>query len=164
MQCELCGAKARGPLRTVRIEGAELDVCGECAKYGTEVQQPKRAAAGAQKRPGQPPARAPARRSRDVFDFIEGEIVDDYGERIRKARIARGWTQKDLAQEMMERELLIKKIEKGDLIPEDDVRKKIEKTLGISLIEGAGAEEGRQKPGPVSQTLGDILSIRKVKK
>ncbi|MDD1719390.1 MAG: multiprotein bridging factor aMBF1 [Methanoregulaceae archaeon] len=162
MQCELCGAKARGPLKTVRIEGAELDVCGECAKYGTEVQQPKRPMTP--KRPGQPPVRTAVRKTRDVFDFIEGEIVDDYGERIRNARIARGWSQKDLALEMMERELLIKKIEKGELIPEDDVRRKIEKTLGITLIEGAGGQEERQKPGAVTPTLGDVISIKKVKK
>ncbi|HOH81416.1 MAG TPA: TIGR00270 family protein, partial [Methanoregulaceae archaeon] len=42
MLCEMCGAAIHGPPKTVRIEGAELDVCSQCAKYGTEVQKQKK--------------------------------------------------------------------------------------------------------------------------
>jgi len=65
---------------------------------------------------------------------------------------------------MKEKELLVKKIEKGDLIPEDDVRKKLEKTLGIRLIDSPPEEEGRKAPGKVVPTLGDVISIKKVNK
>ncbi len=58
----------------------------------------------------------------------------------------------------------LKRIEKGDLIPEDEVREKLEKTLGIRLIEGAAEEEAKQKQGQVVPTLGDVISIRKVQK
>jgi putative transcription factor len=162
MQCELCGATSKSPLKTVRVEGAELQVCSECAKYGTEVQQPRHSPLT--KRSGSPPVRVAVRRTRDVFDRNEGELVEDYGERIRMAREAKGWSQKDLALSMMERELLVKKIEKGDLIPEDDVRKKLEKTLGITLTEGTGPDEERRKQGPIIPTLGDLISIKKVKR
>ncbi len=166
MQCELCGAKISGPARTVRIEGALLDVCGSCSKFGTEVEKPKKAAPA---RAGPAAGRiavapAPARRKRDVFDFIEGEIVEDYGERIRKARMERGWTQKELAMELKEKELLIKKLEKGDLIPEDAVRMKLEKALGIRLIDIPADAEEKKKAGKVVPTLGDVISIRKVQK
>lgn len=163
MQCELCGGRIVGPAKNVRIEGAVMMVCGQCARYGSEVQKP----AGPGQKKGIPvhTVKLPAaRRPRDVFDFIEGEIVEDYGERIRKARMERGWSQKDLAMQMKEKELLVKKIEKGDLIPEDDVRKKLEKTLGIRLIDSPPEEEGRKAPGKVVPTLGDVISIKKVNK
>jgi putative transcription factor len=162
MQCELCGAKIRGPSRTVRIEGAELEVCAQCAKYGTEVQKPRKAAPG--RAVSAPSARAPARKRRDVFDFMEGEIVENYGVKIRDARMERGWSQKDLAMEMKEKELLIKKIEKEDLIPEDDVRIKIEKTLGIRLIDTAEEEEESRRKSRIVPTMGDVISIKKVRK
>jgi putative transcription factor len=86
-------------------------------------------------RQGQPPAAIPAeRRKRDLFDYMEGEIVEDYAARIRKARTEKGLTTKDLAMQIKEREHLIKKIENRELIPEEDVRKKLEKVLEIRLI------------------------------
>jgi len=42
---------------------------------------------------------------------MEGDIVDDYAARIRKARMDKGFTSKDLAMQIKEREHLIKKIE-----------------------------------------------------
>ncbi len=164
MQCELCGADIRGIPKIVQIEGAELRVCIQCAKYGTEVQQKR--GGEARRRPATGASQAsptPRRHARDVFDYMEGDIVEDYAERIRKARMSKRWDQKALALEIKEREILIKKIEKGDLIPEDEVRKKLEKALGIRLIE-SGMEETREKGGGrVSTTLGDLISIRREK-
>jgi len=163
MQCELCGARIQGPPKTVRIEGALLDVCAQCAKYGTEVQMPKKVEGRGKPVAGRP-APAPVRRRRDVLDMIEGEIVDDYGERIRNARMERGWSQKDLAMELKEKELLIKKIEKGDLIPEDVLRIKLERTLNIRLIDTSEETSEKKKGGRVVPTLGDVISIKKIQK
>jgi len=162
MQCELCGATLKGTGKMVRIEGAELQVCIQCEKYGTEVQRPRKSTLT--KGPARPIVMPAGKRRRDVFDMIVGEIVEDYGDRIRKARLEKGWTTKELALELKERELLIKRIEKGDLIPEDEVREKLEKALGIKLLEGAAEEEAKRKQGPVVPTLGDVISIRKIQK
>jgi len=167
MQCELCGANSRA-LKNVRVESAELRVCPQCEHYGVEIQQPHRTTPrpGTGRRPANaPPVPHPvAKTRRDMFDMIEGEIVDDYGERIKHARMQRGWSQKDLAMELKVRELLIKKIENGDLIPEDDVRRMLEKTLDIRLLDIPEDESGKKKPGTVVPTLGDVISIKKVKK
>jgi len=169
MQCEMCGETVRGTPKLVRVEGAELRVCGRCEKFGTEVQQKRGSPAP------KPVARVPgghaaapvvqtAYRKRDLFDYIEGDIVDDYAERIRKARMEKGLSQKDLAMQMKEKEHLIKKIENSELIPEENVRKKIEKVLEIHLVESmAGAEEKKAK-GNIAPTLGDLTIIRKAKK
>jgi putative transcription factor len=162
MQCELCGADIRGIPKLVQIEGAQLQVCIQCAKYGTEVTTPKKVAPG-RKAASQPvtPQRRP---KRDVVDYMGGDVIDDYGTQIRKARMSKGWDQKTLALEIKEREILIKKIEKGDLIPEDDVRKKLERALEISLVEKPEEEEGKKPQGKVTTTFGDLISIRKEKK
>lgn len=158
MQCELCGAVIKGAPKRVRIEGAVLQVCPKCAHLGVEVAQP---------RPVEPKRKAvaapvaPQRRGRDVFDMMVGEIVDDFDKRIRSARLAKNWTQKELANEIKEREILIKKIEKGDLIPEDDVRVKLEKVLGISLLDVSDEEVKRQKGGKLATTVGDIITIKR---
>ena len=165
MQCELCGGEIRGAPRIVHIEGAELRVCVPCSKYGTEVQKPRAspgAPAPAPRRAGGPPAPQPAqRRRRDLFDRMGGDIAEDYPDRIRRARQAKGWTEKQLALEIMERELLIKKVEKGDLIPEEELRKKLEKVLGISLLESSTDEVKAAKGKGMTTTLGDIISIKK---
>jgi len=167
MQCELCGAKAR-VLKNVRIEGANLQVCPQCEHYGVEVSQP-RVSQNKISTPGRHPTSTvpvtpQARKRRDMFDMIEGDIVDDYGDRIKHARMERGWTQKDLAMELMVRELLIKKIENNDLLPEDDIRQKLEKTLNIRLIDTPEDELDKQKQKNLVPTLGDVISIKKVKK
>ncbi len=164
MQCELCGGEIRGAPRIVHIEGAELRVCMPCSKFGTEVQKP-RAPAGTpeiRRRVGGPPVPQPPvqRRRRDLFDRIEGDIAEDYAERIRNARMAKGWTQKQLALEIMEKEMLIKKVEKGDLVPEEELRKKLEEVLAISLIESAEEVKSLKGKG-ITTTLGDIISLKK---
>ena len=37
MQCEMCGETIRGIPKLIRVEGAELQVCSRCGKFGTEV-------------------------------------------------------------------------------------------------------------------------------
>jgi putative transcription factor len=162
MQCELCGASIQGPAKIVLIEGARLSVCVRCSKHGTEVQQTRGSPGAAKKVPGTAPQ--PKRRPRDVFDLIEGDIVEDYNERIRAAREVKGWSQQDLAREIKEREVLIKKLEKHDLIPEDDLRKKLEKVLEISLIDAATDELKSRGAGKLTTTVGDLISLKKLRK
>lgn len=169
MQCEMCGETIRGIPKLIRVEGAELQVCSRCEKYGTEVQQPRRSDMQRPAARAAPGARAPAgivssQRKRDMFDYMEGEIVEDYSERIRKARMEKELSQKDLAMQMKEKELLVKKIEKGELIPEEDVRKKLEKVLGIKLVDTVAGDEESKAQGKITQTLGDLTIIKKAKK
>ena len=169
MQCEMCGETIRGIPKIIRVEGAELQVCSRCGKFGTEVQQPRRTDI---QRPAARPAQGarapattvPAQRKRDMFDYMEGDIVEDYADRIKNARIEKGFSQKDLALQMMVRELLIKKIEKGELIPEEEVRKKLEKVLGIKLVDVLTTDAEKKTQAKITQTLGDLTVIRKAKK
>lgn len=169
MQCEMCGADSKTPLRRIRIEGTELSVCNACVKYGTEVPGGQKAPGLAQvKRATTSPAASfkdPSHRTKDLFDRMDGgELVDDYPDRIREARMKRGMTSKELALAMMERELLIKKLEKGELIPEEDVRKKLEKVLNISLLEKSSSEPSDLRHSRMTTTMGDVIRIKKSKR
>jgi putative transcription factor len=171
MQCEMCGDTIRGTPKIVRVEGAELQVCTKCEKFGTEVQQVRRTdlvrPSATAPRPGGAPGAGrivPAiRRKRDLFDYMEGEITEDYSQRIRKARMDKGLSTKDLALQIKEREHLIKKIENGELIPEEMVRRKLEKILEIRLIDAPITEEEKKVQSKLTPTLGDLIIIKKEK-
>jgi len=171
MQCEMCGETIRGVPKLVRIEGAELSVCSRCEKFGTEVQQVRRTdirapAKGPASRPTPSPAggTAQVRYKRDMFDYMEGEIVEDYAARIRHAREEKGLSQKDLAMQMKEKEHLIRKIENSDLIPEEGVRKKLEKALDIKLLDVPATDDEKKVQNKLTPTLGDLTIIRKARK
>ena len=50
------------------------------------------------------------------------ELATDYDDRVRKARESEGLSQSDLANELNEKASLIRKIERGDTLPSDDVQ------------------------------------------
>jgi putative transcription factor len=167
-ECEVCGCIIRGKPILVQIGGAKMWVCSNCAKLGTEIQRPgmdtiqKGPSGISSARPGFRSVSPQKKRSRDVFDMIDGEINEDFSDIIREARMEKGLSQKDLAMQIKEKEGLIKKIEKG-MIPEDSVRKKIENALSIKLTESSDIS---LKTGPkdgIKPTLGDVMKIKKGK-
>ena len=87
------------------------------------------------------------------------EVVQDYDDRIRSAREGSNLTQEELAGELNEKASLIRKLERGDILPSDDVREKLERKLGISLTEGASSEDDEWDGGSSSgsYTLGDVV-------
>ena len=157
--CEVCGASIHGEPILVQIGGAKMWVCPKCAKLGTVIKKPPGARVPGAK-PTVKSGKPQKKRPRDVLDFMEGDIVDDFNVEIREARMAKGWTQKDLAHEIKEKENLIKKIETG-FIPEDQVLKKIEKVLEIKLIESIDDHLKTSGSSAMTTTLGDVIRIKK---
>jgi putative transcription factor len=97
---------------------------------------------------------------RDQFkDLVE--IVPEYGRVIREARERLGLTLDELASTIKEKATLIKKIERQELVPEDRVRKKLEKELNIKLTDQATEEKVKYRGGAKGLTLGDIADIRR---
>ncbi|WP_435078005.1 multiprotein bridging factor aMBF1 [Halococcus sp. AFM35] len=168
VQCEMCGAETSSPT-TVEIEGAELDVCDDCADFGTEVEQQSTGepstkystgsssdgSAGSSSAGGS--SGSSGARRHDMFDDME-EVVQDYDERIRTARESAGLSQKELAQELNEKASLIRKLERGASLPSDSVQSKLERKLDITLTEGGVSDtewEGGASTG--EYTLGDVV-------
>ncbi len=62
-------------------------------------------------------------------------LVEGFGQAIKRARDQRQWHQRELAQKLNEKESIISKIETGKFEPDAKLARKLEKLLGIKLIE-----------------------------
>ena len=158
MQCEICGAEIPGTPNRIVIDRSTLDVCKSCARFGKAEDKwtpvPRKVVpverAFTVKRP----------QSRDQFkDLVE--IVPEYGRVIREARESLGLTPDELASTIKEKAALIKKIERQELVPEDNVRKKLEKELDIKLTDQPTEEKVKYHGGAKGLTLGDIADIKR---
>ena len=88
------------------------------------------------------------------------ELAADYDQRIRDAREARGQSQQELANTLNEKTSLIRKLERGDVLPSDSVQKKLERELDISLTEGSGGDDDESEwssGSSTTTTLGDVV-------
>lgn len=85
-------------------------------------------------------------------------VASDYDDRIRSAREQRGLSQSELANELNEKRSLIRKLERGDVLPSDDVQGKLERALDISLTEGGETDDSEWSSDSTgSMTLGDVV-------
>jgi putative transcription factor len=161
MQCEICGAEIKGDSFKASIDGSELTVCGRCSQYGNTTG--KRSPVSKKVAPvSRSPLTSGARRSpRKVPGMVEDELVDNYDLIIREARENKKWTHDQLASSIKEKATLIKKIERGEIVPEDDVRQKIEKALGVKLTERTGDSDWSGDRLNRGTTLGDIVTIKR---
>ena len=168
VQCEMCGTETGSP-KTVKIEGAELDVCDECAGFGTEVRTEDTSStstkystsssSSSSSSESQSSSRGSGSGSRrDMFDEMD-EVVQDYDDRVRTARESGGHTQEELADRLNEKASLIRKIERGDVLPSDDVQRKLERELGIDLSMGGSDDDAEWSGGSSTggTTLGDVV-------
>lgn len=173
VQCEMCGTETAAP-KTAKIEGAELQVCEECVEFGTEVtttgsddtSSKYSTSASSDEGGGQAAGTAggsssggrSGRSRRDLFDEME-TLASDYPERIREAREGRGLSQEELAKELNEKTSQIRKLERGDIQPNDAIQEKLEGYLDISLTEGGAGDDGDWDAdiSPSTTTLGDVV-------
>lgn len=63
------------------------------------------------------------------------DLIENYGEIIRKARMKMGISQEELAKQISEKLTIIKKIEQGTFKPSIELARKLEKFLKIKIIE-----------------------------
>lgn len=164
----MCGAN-QASLTTTKVEGAELELCDSCTDFGTEVRQESSSTSTGKYSTSSSSGKSSSSssgsssdssgsssRRRDMFDHMD-EIASDYDDRIRNARESRGLSQEELANELNEKASLIRKLERGDTLPEDDIRQTLEKELEISLIEGGDVDEDWDSGDSGSMTLGDVV-------
>ena len=149
MNCDLCG-KVEERLNRALIEGVELNVCAGCSKFG-KILAPV-------KRPG-------PREQHKQFEKKEEKIellVEDYAEIVKKKRESMGLSQKDFANRIDEKESIIHKIETGNYEPQLTLARKLEKFLGVKLIEEhEERHEAFKKKKEDGFTLGDFIKIKK---
>jgi putative transcription factor len=153
MQCELCGREC--DCRAATIDGVRMMLCPGCLKHGQEiVYTPK---APTTQRPVLDRIKKPP--VKDVYKDMDKELVTGWNELIKKAREKKGLSREELGFKIGERTVTISKIENGDLRPSDKVVEKLEKELGVSLVEqvsgpSVGGTGSRHSAG---LTLGDFI-------
>lgn len=118
MNCEICGRRAANPVK-IRLEGAVMSVCESCAKLGKRVSAPPVFILGKKKE----------------YELAKEEIARNYASLVKNAREKKAWTQGQLAREVLEKEFIIHRIEQGRMAPTIELAKKLERALGIKLIE-----------------------------
>jgi len=182
VQCEMCGAETSSP-RTIKVEGAELEVCESCVDFGTEVQAEgtsststkySTGSGGSSSSSGATSSGSSGRSGgsggsrsggsggggrRDPFDDMD-ELAQDYDERIRRARENEELSQSDLANELNEKASLIRKLERGETLPSDEIQSKLERFLDVSLSAESGTGEESEWDGDSATegtTLGDVV-------
>ncbi len=161
MLCELCGAEVPRT-KNVAIESTVLAVCASCSKFGDEVTTP------VVRRSTMPPViaqRLEARKRRltprDVYaDAGTMELAEDFPQRIRQAREARGWKQADLGAKINEKASVIAKLESGAMDPGEALIRKLEKELGIRLKEQVESVSVKKQSAAGSLTLGDLIKMQ----
>ena len=145
----------------ITVEGTVLAACPSCARFGTPVEAP------AVRRKAVPPAiaeRLAARKRRltpkDVYTQAgEEELAVDYAGRIRRAREVRGWKQADLGAKINERVTVIAKLESGAMVPNEDLRRRLERALDITLREKVPTVPTRKATAHEALTLGDLMDL-----
>jgi putative transcription factor len=167
----MCGAD-ESSLTTTKVEGAELELCENCQGFGTTVETQESSSSTSKystssssgtsgssggSTGGSTGSGGSTRRKKDMFDDMD-ELAGDYDDRIREAREAESLTQEELANQLNEKASLIRKLERGDILPSDDVKAKLEKKLEITLTEGADVDDTEWSSGSgQSMTLGDVV-------
>lgn len=173
VQCEMCGTETASPNR-VKIEGAELKVCDECAEFGTEIQTDSGGSTSTKYSTGSSDdssgtadsttgtstsgGSGGSSRRHDMYDEID-ELAQDYDDRLRSAREAVNLSREDLADQLNEKASLIGKLERGDTLPSDEVQRELERALDIDLTAGSETDETEWESETASggYTLGDVV-------
>ncbi len=157
-QCEICGVQIQGSPNRIVIDGSALEVCKSCARFGKP--EDKWSPVTRKIVPVERAFTVRKPKPRDHFkDLVE--IVPEYGQKIRDARESMGMTPEELGARIKEKATLIKKIEREEIVPEDDVRKKLERELKIKLTDEATEARIKSTGGAKGLTLGDIANIRR---
>ena len=162
MLCEMCGREG-GRLRKVTIENSVLSVCPGCAKFGDEVIHKTTGGAlgpnaTVQERLG---LRDRRMKTKDVYEKMTLELVDDYPALIKNTRRRLGMTPEDLGKKINEKKSVITKLEHGELRPDNKLIAKLEKTLKISLREEVKEIHVQKHSSGSGMTLGDFIKVEK---
>ncbi|MFA6073004.1 MAG: multiprotein bridging factor aMBF1 [Candidatus Woesearchaeota archaeon] len=164
MNCDLCGKPGR--LFKSEVEGARVNACESCSKHGKVFHEIK-----------QETPKVVAREEKKIREIREKKegakevpiiqlIVKDYASKIKNARERKKLKQEDFAKSISEKESVIHQLESGHMEPNIELAEKLEKALGIKLIEEykENPDELKKDKLPRSNgplTIGDMINFKK---
>jgi len=119
--CELCGSQITGEVIPIEVENVPMKVCRPCSKHGKQVVSRK-----IEKKP---------KPVKEMFTFSLPSVREDYSKLIKDARERLGLTQDELGSKIEEQGAVVILLEQSKFKPDQELAKKLEEVLGISLIE-----------------------------
>jgi len=156
--CELCGADNR-PTRQAIVTSVNVEACTSCIE-SMGLEEFESPFSMRTKGTGQDPRTSAPRRSARTPGKppIGSTLVGDFHIKIRNERISRGWTQKELAMNLNERQNTLQRIENGSR-PTDRLVGKLERVLRITLQADTDAsyEQRVSTTGGRDMTIADAL-------
>jgi len=150
MNCDLCGKEAE--MYKAVIEGSQMTVCKGCSEYGSNVERTKPVIHERMQRRVETPK----------SDVIEA-VVSNLGELLKRKREEIGLKQKDFAKKIAEKESTLHKLETGTITPTLERARKLEKMLGLTLVEELKEEPIEKQKDTSVITLGDMVKITKTR-
>jgi putative transcription factor len=120
--CELCGSQITGEVVRVTIENVTMHVCRRCSRHGRPYVSKER-------------GKGKERKPRETFSVRLQTVRDDYSKLIKDAREKMGLSQDELAKRMAADGAVVKLLEMKKFKPDQEMAKKLEELLGISLVE-----------------------------
>lgn len=152
LYCDICG---KSPVRAqIQIEGAKLLACGSCMRGGKVLHRFDDM--GEQVERPLPPS---------AVETTE-EITEGFGKIIRNAREKSGLPLAVIAERVREKESYLQALEHERFMPTVEVARKLEKELGVRLVEKSQSVAGPAASGPKSYTpptLADMVEVKKKK-
>ncbi len=169
----MCGRELHDHGIMIKIEGTILEVCSSCAKFGTPVQSKANKPISeftvkkknSKKTSNITTKHRTPKKSRSTMR-PEKVLIEGYGAIIRAARQKKKLSHLDLSRKIKEPVSLLQNIETEKIKPSDAVVEKLERELGITLLEEVTDFEYSPEPlsGNKKTTLGDIIVIKDKKK
>jgi len=145
----MCGSESDS-LKKIKIEGTILKACESCASMGEEV------GTSSKKKKRKKKTRSSTKRSsKDV-------LVNDYGEKIKKARENKQLSIQEVADDLNEKESLLKKLEQQQLKPDKPLASKLSDKFGVTLYTNPEVADYSKNEGSDSRkaTMEDVADIK----
>jgi len=160
LRCEICGRKIVGEPHVRVVEGVKLIVCDKCALHGESYWEPIQKTSV--KTTLKPALKPKVRKPTINEEYLKLELVEDYPEKVRKARVKMGLTQEELAKKLKEKLSVIQKIEIGKIAPPINLARALEHLLKIKILTLPSHQSERLKLQPERRelTLGDLARVK----
>ncbi len=146
MNCEICGAFEETLFKT-DIEGAVMNLCKNCSKYGKVIGSSVQVNNKVQRKAES-----------------ESELKYDYLNEIKNALKEKGLSIEEVAERIKCSPKDMKKIVNGEILPDKNITTKLEKLLNISLYEVELVSDSASKRDTDNLSFGDVVYIKKSKK
>lgn len=152
----MCGKE--GNLCKAIIEGAEMEVCNDCAKLGRKVTQEYNEK---ERKIFSKPYVKPVKRLYE--EIISKSVVEGYGHLVKNKREKLNLKQEELAKKIAEKVSVIHNIESEHLEPNIKIAEKLERCLHIKLIEMVSEQKYEKTTNIMDRelTLGDMIKIKR---